>query len=38
MLYNMYAEMQVTQLKSYVMAQSAYALLQIYEKGEENQN
>lgn len=34
MLYNMYAGMQLTQLKSYIMGQSACALLQIFEKGD----
>lgn len=33
MLYNIFADMQLTQLKSYIMAQSAYALMQIFEKG-----
>ncbi|KAJ1522776.1 hypothetical protein ONE63_001932 [Megalurothrips usitatus] len=34
LLYNMYANMQITQLKSYIMAQCACTLMQIYEKGD----
>ncbi|KAK3908866.1 Chaperone protein DnaJ [Frankliniella fusca] len=34
MLYNMYAGMQLTQLKSYIMGQSACAVLQIFENGD----
>lgn len=34
MLYNMYVRLQITQLQSYIMGQSAYVLLQIYEKGD----
>lgn len=34
MLYNAFADLQLTQLKSYIMAQSAYALMQIFEKGD----